>query len=669
MSYGWAGNILRINLTTEKISREPTARYARDYIGGRGINARILYNEAKPGQGAFDPETPLLFGAGPLVGTGAPGGSRTAVASRSASQVPELYGISNFGGFWGPELKFAGYDNLVIKGRAKKPVYLFVDNENIELRDASGVWGKDTFETQTEIREDLDDPEVQVACIGQAGENLVRCATIQHEFWGAGKNGLGAVMGSKNLKAVAVRGTKGVKIADPDRFMELCGEARELIKESEGYEDWAKYGIARCTEKYMIKPNVFSFGPIGNYERQEWAGLENLRGQPFIDRYGIRGRGCFGCPGACMNYVVIPGVDRGGITCSPYLWSWRAMVPDLERVFETHTLCNRYGISSLFVGTASSWLMHMYDKGVITEKDTDGIPFERGSREALLGVVHKTALREGFGDILAEGLPKLAEKLGKEAEKHLITIRGSTGFNSEYRSKIGFSLASAVTVSTHWHAGPDIEMCAWEKEQEVMEKFYRIAQEKYGTSKAAIAYEYEGKARAVVYSEHTQGSDDMLGFCCFLSGRLEPSAVSVGDHLAGRMVRYDPHVIALFSAATGVDIDQEILFRAVDRVITLERAFIAREGQTRNEDTLPERFFTEPVPDGPNKGRKIDRTKFEKMKDEYYALRGWDIKTGIPTRKTLQELGLKDVVDELTKLGRLPARARTTQKKIEKHPK
>jgi len=529
MSYGWAGTILRIDLTKGKVWKEPSRRYVLDYIGGRGVNARLFYEESKPGQSAFDPENPLIFGAGPLTGTGAPSGSRTNVTSRSASQVPELYGQTNFGGYWGPELKFAGYDNLVIKGRAKKPTYIWIDNENVELRDASGIWGKDTFEAPMAIREEIGDPEVQVACIGIAGENLVRCATIQHEFYGAGKNGAGAVMGSKNLKAIAVRGTKGVNIADIEKFTKAYEELVEIVKKREELKNWQKYGDALTTDMYMLKPNVFSTGPIGNYERQEWAGLENLRGQPFVDEYGrAAGRGCFSCLGRCMNLIILPSVGTGGIMCSPYLWCWRAMVPELTRVFEAHHLANRYGISTLFVGTASAWLMHMYELGLITDKDTDGIPFERGSREALLAVVNKTAKREGFGDILAEGLPKLAKKIGKGIEKYLITLRGSTGYNSEYRSKIGFSLASVVTNSTHWHGGPDIELACWEP-PEIREKWYKIAKEKFGTEKAAMAWEYEGKARAVVDSEHTQGAEDLLGICNFFTSRICAEKFIVGD--------------------------------------------------------------------------------------------------------------------------------------------
>lgn len=642
MSYGWAGTILYINLTRGKVWRESSRRYVLDYVGGRGVNAMLLYKESKLGQSALNPEAPLIFGVGPLAGTGIPaGGCRTAVTSRSATQVPELYGQSNFGGYWGSELKLAGYDNLVIKGRAKEPTYIWIDNGNVELRDASGIWGKDTFETQIEIREELGDPEAQVACIGIAGENLVRCATIQHQFYSAGKNGAGAVMGSKNLKAVAVRGTKGVNIADVDKFTKGCEELVDMLKKTKGFKDWQKFGTALVADNYMLKPNVFFSGTIGNYERQEWAGLENLRGKPFLDQYASEvGRGCFSCLGRCMNIIALPGVGKGGITCSPYLWSWRVMAPDLKKIFKVHHLANKFGISSLFVGTAASWLMHMHELGLITEKDTDGIPFDRGSLEALIAVVNKTAKREGFGDILAEGLPKLAKKIGKGVEKYLITLRGSTAFNSEYRAKIGFALASAVTNSTHWHGGPDIEFGCW-KPPEIRKNFFKLAKEKFGTEKAAIAWEYEGKARAVLDCEHKNIADDLLGICWEIINRITNDAM---------LSDYPALIIYLFSAATGVDMDLEKLNRTVDKVITLERAFISREGQTRKDDTLPERFFTEPLPDGPNKGRKLDKQKFEKMKDEYYALRGWDVKTGIPTREKLEEFGLKDVADELAKL-------------------
>lgn len=646
MSFGWAGKILRVNLTSGRVLKEPTEKHARHYLGGRGINARILYEETGPGIGSLEPDSPLIFGMGPLGGTGVFCGSRTEVVSKSPVRVPELIGQGGLGGFWGSELKFAGYDNLVVQGRAEKPAYIWIDDESVELRNASSLWGLDTFETQTALQNELEDPDVQVVCIGPAGEKLVRISTISHGIeHAAGKSGMGAVMGAKNLKAIAVRGTLGIQLADFDKLMELNDELYRRILESPEYEYWSKLGNAKTIgESYAQRTRDH----VGNFEGNYWPIADKLAEEAlrFVERYGVKKFGCRSCPVHCTHYLSVPGVGAGALVCTPWLsFTARVWNTDLKLMFEANQMCHRYGLDSLNVGAIIALLMELYSKGVITAEDTDGIAMKRGSREAILATIRKIAKREGFGDVFAEGLQMGAERFGKGAQGYLVEEKGALFF-TDYRAFPGMALSAAVsTRGDHIKSG---EFGHLEKNYDwggaLAEEARAFAKKAFGTEKAAIPGESEGKGTAVAFYINMSTICDILGTC----NNFTPPVIDKETPL--RLPT------ALLSAATGVEMTEKELLNITERVIALERAFLVREGMSRKDDMVHRKFFTEPIRDGMYKGRMLDRKTFEKMKDDYYKARRWDVATGIPTKERLEELGLRDVADELSRSRKLQSR-------------
>ena len=409
MEYLTAGKILRVDVSHNRITSEPTAKYEEKFIGGRGIDIKILYDAVGPDVGPLDPENVISFGIGPFTGTLVPGSGRTHVMSKSP--VSGLLGATSFGGLWAPEVKYAGYDQIVVEGKAEKPVYLFIDNEAVELKDAGNVWGKDTRETQEVIRQELGDPDIRVVCIGPAGEKLVRYAMVASGIDDTGgKTGLGAVMGSKNLKAIAVRGTRGIKIADPDRFFELCKQAHKAIMAEPTREEVLQFGTARGSDGYS------ALGMMGfsNWQAATHPEASGISREAFIREYLYKSYGCFGCPMGCRQSYKLEGLDSGTLKCSQYdCFTGTVSNPDMRLNYEATILCQKGGIDIVQVSGIIAWLMELYQRGIITEKDTDGIPMEWGSRKALIDIIKKIIQREGIGDILAENFQTIAEKMGK----------------------------------------------------------------------------------------------------------------------------------------------------------------------------------------------------------------------------------------------------------------
>jgi aldehyde:ferredoxin oxidoreductase len=655
MTYGYAGSILRIDLTDGSVSRTPTSEYARDLLGGRAINAKLMFEESEAGVSAFDPGNPVIIGAGLLVGSGVMGAVRHEITTRSPEQVPEGFGNVGSGGTFGPEMKYAGYDHIVIKGKAKKPTYIHIENDEISFRDASALWGKGIFETNRLIREELGDPEVAILAIGQAGERLVRVATIEHEYRSG--TALGAVWGSKNLKAVVARGTKGIKVHDAQKILELNQQMiRGIEKNLKGYIEWCKengrsylpypqYALGvDAVDEYMVRKEM---GFVGFFKGIEWADLEKTRAMPYIMKRQVRQTGC--CPLSCIGLLKVPGVGTSVMRCDPFWWPWQLYLSDLDKVFEATRLCSDYGMDNQDIATPVSWLMQLYEDGIITAKDTDGVPMEWGSGDALIHVIHSVANRKGFGDALADGVLTLAKKLGPKAEAMVIHRRGIVPNNAELRNQAGEALGTAVDTTCgreNWYSdevwGKHLKETGRESE---LEKAYAHAREAYGTEKAIIPWEYERKAEGVIEAEYFERMSDIFGRCFF----VPKYAAHTGP------IDFDT-----CKAVTGIDFDESQLNTFAEKALTLEKAYNVREGFTREDEEVDEFWFKEPIPDGPHKGKLLDRAKFEKMKDEYYKLRGWDTETSWPERKTYERLGLKDVANSLQKLGRLPKTKKQT---------
>jgi len=647
MAYLYGGNILMVDLSRGKISKEPTSSYSGEYLGGRGINIKLLYDGVPPETDPLDPASMIIFGMGPLSGTPVPA-SRVEVTTKS----PETgyLASSNFGGYFGPELKFAGYDNITITGKADKPVYLWIHNEQVEIRDASHLWGKDTYETQEVIRSEVN-PEAMVACIGPAGENLVRFATIQHELGhGAGRTGTGAVMGSKNLKAIVVRGTKGVKIADPQKYLTIASELEQEMRNSPGVQEMHRHGMTTAQDQFAKQV----------YPDPDWE-PKTSQLDLFL-KYKPERTGCHGCPTQCMDLYPAEAKGGGAISCSLYAGGFYPVRNnDVDVILETGLLAQRSGVDIISSMMIVSWLMRIYEKGIITAKDTDGIPMEWGSREAIIGMFNKMIKREGFGDVIADGILPAAERIGKGSAYWAYNMKGLPQHSPKYRDALialkGRALAMVMSSrgdTMRSMEGREIypEMIPVIEEKygkqaaiDYQEELKQRAKEITGTEKAAIAAGYEGKAELLVYSEDKITVGDCLSACKLMG--------SFSDNRPFN----EKYQADLFSVGTGVSTSVEKLFEFAKRVRNLERAYCVREGMTRNTDSLPDGYLDHPVERGVLKGEVLESSKFEEMKSEYYALRGWDIATGIPTLETLENTGLKDIAKDLNKRGMLPGKS------------
>jgi len=621
MGYMYGGTILRVDLSKDKISKEPTAPYAADFLGGRGINVKILYDGTPAGADPLDPASLLAFGAGPLCGTQVPGG-RVEVTAKS----PEtgLLGTSNFGGFFGPELKYAGYDNIVITGKAEKPVYLWIYNDEVEIRDASHLWGKDTYATQYIIRSELG-PDFKIACIGPAGENLVHFATIQHELrHGAGRTGMGAVMGSKNLKAIAVRGTQGIVLADPGKFQDIAFEWQKEMRDHPVVREKQQYGVSRVQNAMHALANR--------------APGEKVTVSPdeIYLKYRPKRSGCFGCLTQCHDLYPPEAQGGGAISCALYYGGSYVNNTKPELVLESALSSLRDGIDIVTAMKIIGWLMELYERGLITAKDTDGIPMERGNAQAAMGIFHKIVHREGIGNVLADGILPAAKRIGRSSEAYAYNVKGLPIYEldtpDEYISRKGEALAIAVssrgdTMKARALLGLQDTSNVIEAlhDKETADKYMAAYRERLkrvaGSEKGIEHDEYVGKPELVIYSEDIIIIADCLSAC-----------KNCTRHLGYPFT--EEYQAALFSAGIGTETSADMLFDFARRVKNLERAYAIREGMTREMDSLPKEFMDQPVAEGEHKGSVLKSAEFEKMKDKYYALRGWDAATGIPTRES-----------------------------------
>jgi aldehyde:ferredoxin oxidoreductase len=562
--YLYAGKILWVDLTQRKVWTTPTAAYTGRFLGGKGIGVRIVWE--KSGLQSIDPLGPdnaLSFNTGPLTGTMMPGSGRCNVSSKSP--LTGLLGVSSFGGSFAPELKYAGYDHLVITGQAKEPVYMAIDNEKVTIRSAADIWGLDTYETPKALRKELKDEEIKWACIGPAGEKVIRFATIIGELRdSAGQTGLGAVMGSKKLKAVTLHGTGGLHVARPERFYEVCARTLEALKVS----------------------NPDKTISIQKYRRDE----------------GRQKTTCFSCPTRCEEEYETSAIQDGVVY---YKWyadmANKIGVRDMTIWRELALCINKYGYDAGSLGDITAWVTELYEQGIIDEKDV-GFTLERGNSEAYLRLAEIIARREGFGDILAEGLMRAARSIGRGSEKY--TILTYAGDSEEVTGRSA--------------------------------QFYGHFAEEIGAIQLAFPMEDAGKAKMIAEAEDAIGRAEIIGSCKWHT------------EFNGLPLTSDVHAEVL-SAGMGKEITANELSVYQQRARQLERAFNCREGLRRKHDTLPAQYFTDLAPDGHFGGITMDRSTFEVMKDRYYTLRGWDLTTGVPTRATLESLDLKDVADDLDK--------------------
>ena len=606
---GWTGKCLRVDLTagSSKVEDIPQ-QWLTEYVGGRGLGARYLYEESDPGTDALAPENKLVFATGPLTGTPVPCGARYMVVTKGA--LTNAITTSNSGGHWGPELKFAGYDLVVLEGKAPRPSYLFVYDDRVELREAEHLWGKGVSETEDGLRGELGIPGLRIASIGPAGENLVRFACIMNDkHRAAGRSGVGAVMGSKNLKAIAVRGTGGVKIADPEAFMRAVWAMRDAMEDNPGRKSFAEYGTAAT----MDMTQMFGGLPTRNFLQGQFEHYDKLNGAAIKDTRLVANKACFACTIACGRVCRLgDGADKYLVNMHPR--NWRAAVEgpeyenawalgadtgvsDLDAVIKAAWLCNDLGMDPISMGATVAAAMELYENGVISDAQVE-IPMKFGSSEALVRMTEATAYREGFGDELAEGSKRMGEKLG-----HPEVFMGSKGqefpaYDPRGFQGMGVAYATCNRGACHlraWTPGPE-------------------------TSGEMDPHTPEGKGEWVANEQNNSTAHDNTGVCIFVGAAGGPLET----------------LVPCTAAATGVDFTLEDFVRSGERTWNLERLWNQRAGLTSADDSLPQRLLKEAHKSGPSAGVTVDLAA---MLPRYYAARGWGA-DGVPTREKLMELGL-----------------------------
>ena len=623
---GYAGKILRIDLTERdvKISRVERSLVA-GFLGGRGFNSKGLYDEIPPGADAMGPNNKLFVSTGPLVGTMFPTASRFNISAKSPQTG--ILGDSNAGGHLAPEIKFAGYDQIVLEGKSSKPVYVFVNDDEIGFMDASHLWGKDVYETDEIIRSDLGDRGVQTAIVGPAAERGVRFAGVYANLMrAAARTGMGTVMASKGVKALAVRGSGSVEVAHPRAFVELVEEIEEEIYAHEQYWPRRRMGTTRI----LMMANAGGFLPTRHYTSGIFEHAEEVSGERLAEEFNVKTRGCFACTIPCSRfYVVKEGEFKGLYGEGPEyeaLGSFTSRVgnSDLGMALKANDLCNRLGLDALTAGECISWAMELHERGLLTKEETDGLDLSWGNGDAMLALIEKIAKREGFGDILADGSRAAAEKLGKGRDLAM-HVKGLDIIMADPRGLKGFGLGYAVSSrgGDHLRSEPFLELS----------DDPAIGERMFGVPEATLRLADRGKGKLVSYFEDWNAVIDALEPCKNIMQNME-------------ILTFD-RASKVIEACTGLKMSPADVRRVGERIVNVERAFNVREGIRRRDDTLPRRFREETLPEGASAGTVFD---LEPMLDEYYDERGWDRETGIPHAETLERLGLAKAARDILSL-------------------
>jgi aldehyde:ferredoxin oxidoreductase len=596
--YGWTGTMLRIDLTKGTAKREPTnMKLAKEYIGARGLGGRILADEVDHNVDALSPENKLIFAPGPFSGTFAPSAGRFNVITKSP--LNGTIAASNSGGTFGAELKYAGYDAIIIEGKSPKPVYLWIRDDKVELRDATGLWGMNAHDTTDAIR-DVTDDDAKVSCIGQAGENLALMACIMNEMHrAAGRTGVGAVMGSKNLKALAVVGTGPVKVADPEAFKAAVLSSRHKIQAHPvGGAGLKAYG----TNVLVNILNEAGALPTRNYQDGHFPTADKIGGETLAANQLVRPKGCFSCIISCGRVTKVDNPEYAGIGEGPeYESAWGfgsdCDIDDLDAICKANFLCNEYGIDTIAMSSTIACAMELFELGYLTLADTDGVDLHFGNVPAMVEMVRKTGLGEGFGKRLAEGSYRLADSVGHPELSMTVKKQEMPAYDPRGVQGIGLNYATNNRGGCHVRG-------------------YTIAVEVLGDGDPRST---EGKAGLDIAFQNLTAALDSSGACLFSTFGLG------GDDLA-----------AMLTALTGVEYTVDEFVKIGERIWNNERMWNLDNGYTTADDTLPPRLLEDPIKTGPAKG---EVSHLDEMLPEYYSLRGWD-EAGVPTAEKLSDLSL-----------------------------
>lgn len=611
---GYTGKVLRVDLGSEKISTEPLNKeWARQFIGGKGLGARYLFEELEPGVDPLSPENVLSIWTGPLVGTLVPLTSRYVIVTKSP--LTGTFLDSYAGGFFGPEMKYAGFDGVIIKGKAKKPVYLWLNDGKAEIRDAKNIWGKDTYKTEELIRKETGEKMARVASIGVAGENLSLISSVTSDLTrNAGRGGTGAAFGAKNLKAVAARGTLGVEVNDMDSLLPLV---KEMIKTDVVDNPDHSGMITDGTPVLVEMSNDAGILPTRNWHEGVFEGHDGINSESIKTRVLVRKRACFDCALACGSWSKVrAGLFSGAATEGPEyetlgLCGSNCGIKNVEAVIKFVEDCDRHGLDSISTGNAVALAMDLFEKGVLSKDDVNGLDLRFGNEEAYAKMPAMIAERKGVGDLLAEGALRAGRKIGHGADGMVMHVKGLEYPAYDPRGTIGMALAYATSDRGACH------LRAWP-----------VATDAYGS---ADPWSTEGKAATCVEDQTRTSVKWSFIFCDFYGVNF-------------------PNMAKYYSVATGYPSSEDELRKTGRRIWNLTRAFNYREGFARKDDTLPERMASEPLPSGKAAGKAVPKESFEKMLSEYYALWGWDDQ-GRPTKAALQEAGLGEIAAKLPDLS------------------
>jgi aldehyde:ferredoxin oxidoreductase len=616
--FGYKGKILKINLSMKNTSIiDFSDEFARKYLGGNGFAVRHIFDMVDPRMDAFDATNVIAMMTGPFQGINIPTAGKYYMATKSP--LTNGYFDSVSGGYIGAQMKFAGFDGMLITGKSDKPVYLFIEDGKVEFRPADKLWGKMTGETQELVKEEHGDPNLCVSAIGPAGENLVRYACVITEYRAAGRGGVGAVMGSKNLKAIAVRGSGINEVAEPEKFNDWINwytvEAKKIPSLATGLPTYGTPALVAAIGKML--------GALGTYNHQtefydQW---ESLSGERLKKEFWVKDTACPACPIACGKvFAVTEGKWKGAMSEGPEyetIYSLGSMcgISDIGAIIKGDSLCDEWGLDTITYGVTASFIMEAYQKGLISKENTDGVNFKFGNDDAMIAYIEKTAKREGLGQLMAEGSLRASRMIGGDSERYAIQVKGLEFPGHSARALRGMALGYATATRGASHHDP------------------RPTGEYAGVSDRKAV---EGKAVWVIGTQQMTTIGDCLVQCHFLERLL-------GFTLTQKFVD-------MINPVTGFNYSFGELVDVAERVLDLERAFNVRTGIRRVDDTLPRRFLEEPISDGPSKGMNTDEPTLNRMLDDFYGLKEWDPKTGIPTKQKLVRMGLEDVALTLEKL-------------------
>jgi len=596
--YGWIGKIIRVNLSNGTISTEPlNMQDAKLYVGGRGLGTKIYMNEVDPKVDPLSPENKMIFMTGPLTGTLAACAGRFEVVAKAP--LTGTIGACSSGGHFGPELKFAGYDGIIFEGKAEKPVYLYINDDQIELRDASHLWGKEVPATTDEVIKETDE-DFKVACIGPAGEKLVLFAVIMNDKnRAAGRSGLGAVMGSKNLKAIAVRGTKSIKVAKQKEFMDSCLKSKKIIKDN----PVTGAGLPAYGTQILVNIlNQSGAHPTRNWQHSYYDKADDISGETLTKKYLVRNRGCFDCSIGCGRVTKIERSQFTNFGEGPEYeagWSFGSDCDsnDLQAACEANFLCNEIGMDPITMGATIACAMELYEQGYITKKDI-GMDLLFGDAEAIVKLTKMTGYREGFGDKLALGSYRMADGFGHPELSMSVKKQEMPAYDGRAMQGMGLEYATSNRGGCHVRG-------------------YMTSPEILGIPVKMDPLVTEGKAATLKTFQDLTAVVDSVGMCLF-------ATFAIGL----------PEIAEMLRTCTGLDYTDEEVLQVGERIWNIEKIFNLETGFSKKDDTLPPRLLNEPVVEGPAKGMV---TKLDVMLPEYYELRGWD-KEGVPTEAKKKEL-------------------------------